>query len=71
MVRVVIITADSSLLRPKLDCEGGYDVAMKGPSVVVLATTDAIGQIFLSQPGQCDFSSAQDSAESLTKLLLG
>ena len=32
----MIITADSLLLRSKLDCNGGYDMAMKGPSVVVV-----------------------------------
>ena len=31
----MIITADSLLPRPKLDCDGGYDVGVKGPSVVV------------------------------------
>ena len=30
------ITSDSLLSRPKLDCDGGYDVAVKGASVVVL-----------------------------------
>jgi len=29
------ITVDNLLLRPKLDCDGGYNVAVKGPSVVV------------------------------------
>jgi hypothetical protein len=37
-VKATIITADSLLLRPKLDCDGGYDVAMKRPSVVVLVS---------------------------------
>ena len=32
----MIITVDSLLSRPKLDCDEGYDVAVKGPSVVVL-----------------------------------
>ena len=31
----MIITADSLLPSPKLDCNEGYDVAVKGPSVVV------------------------------------
>jgi hypothetical protein len=31
----MIITANGLLPRPKLDCDGGYDVAMKGPSIVV------------------------------------
>ena len=35
MVRAMIITADSFLLRPKLDRDGGYDMAVKGPSEVV------------------------------------
>jgi hypothetical protein len=30
------ITADSLLPRPKLDCDVGYDAAVKGASVVVL-----------------------------------
>ena len=34
-VRAMIITTDSLLPRPKLDCDGGYDMAVKGPSVVV------------------------------------
>ena len=34
-VKAITITDDSLLPRPKLDCDGGYDVAMKGPSVVV------------------------------------
>ena len=29
------ITADSLLPRPKSDCNGGYDMAVKGASVVV------------------------------------
>ena len=32
----MIITVDSLLLRAKLDCDGSYDVAVKGLSVVVL-----------------------------------
>jgi hypothetical protein len=35
MVNVMTITIDSLLPRPKLDCDSGYDVAVKGPSVVV------------------------------------
>ena len=31
----MIITANSLLPKPKLDCDEGYDVAVKGPSVVV------------------------------------
>ena len=34
-VTAMTITADSLLPRPKLDCDRGYDVAMKGASVVV------------------------------------
>ena len=30
------IIADSLLPRPKLDCDGGYDVAVKGASAVVM-----------------------------------
>jgi len=40
------ITADSLLLRPKLDCDGGYDVAMKGPSVVVEACCRCMFRVF-------------------------
>ena len=32
------ITAHSLLARPKLDCDVGYDAAVKGASVVVLVT---------------------------------
>jgi hypothetical protein len=31
----MIITTDNILLRPKLDCDEDYDMAMKGLSVVV------------------------------------
>jgi hypothetical protein len=34
-VRAMTITVDSLLPRPKCSCEGGYDVAVKGLSVVV------------------------------------
>ena len=34
-VRAMTITANSLLPRPKYGCDGGYDVAMKGLSVVV------------------------------------
>jgi len=40
-VRAMTITANSLLPRPKCDCDGGYDVAMKGLSVVVF------GSVFL------------------------
>jgi len=35
MVRAMSITADNLLSRPKLDYDVGYNVAMKGASVVV------------------------------------
>ena len=35
-VMAMTITADSLLPKPKCGCDGGYDVAMKGLSVVVL-----------------------------------
>ena len=34
-VKAVTITVDSLLSRPKLDCDMGYDMAVKGASVVV------------------------------------
>jgi hypothetical protein len=34
------ITVDSLLPRRKLDCDGCYNVVVKGPSVVVLASLD-------------------------------
>jgi hypothetical protein len=37
-VRAIIITADSLLLRPKLDYDEGYDVAVKGASAEVFHT---------------------------------
>ena len=37
-VRAMTITIDSSLSRPKLDCDVGYDAVVKGVIVVVLAT---------------------------------
>jgi hypothetical protein len=36
-VKAMAITIDSLPLRPKCGCDRGYDVAMKGPSVVVKA----------------------------------
>jgi hypothetical protein len=36
MVKSMIITADNLLPRPKLDWDDGYNVAVKGPSVVVI-----------------------------------
>jgi hypothetical protein len=41
-MKAMSITADSLLSRPKLDYDGGYDVAMKGPSVVVKLVLSAI-----------------------------
>jgi hypothetical protein len=35
-VMAMSITADSLLPRPKLDCDVGYDEAMKGASVVLI-----------------------------------
>jgi hypothetical protein len=34
-VKAMTITVDSLLPRPKLDCDVGYDAAVKGASVVV------------------------------------
>ena len=36
MVKATAITVDSLLPRPKLDCDVGYDAAMKGVSVAVI-----------------------------------
>jgi hypothetical protein len=41
-VKAMTITADSLLSRPKLDCDVGYDVAVKGLSVVVMDPCDFI-----------------------------
>ena len=35
-VKATTIIVDSLLLRPKLDCDVGYDMAVKGASVVVV-----------------------------------
>ena len=35
MVKAMTITVDSLLSRPKLDCDMGYDAAVKGASVIV------------------------------------
>jgi len=40
MVMAMTITVDNLLPRPKLDCNRGYDTAMKGPSVVVSRIRD-------------------------------
>jgi len=39
-VMTTTINTDSLLLRPKLDYDGGYDVAVKGTSVVVVGGQD-------------------------------
>ena len=36
MAMAMTITTDSLLSKPKSDCDRGYDVAVKGASVVVL-----------------------------------
>jgi len=36
-VQAMTITVDSLLVRPKLDCDVGYDTSVKGVSVVVSA----------------------------------
>jgi hypothetical protein len=36
MVMAMSITADNLLMRPKLDCNVGYDAAVKGVNVVVI-----------------------------------
>jgi hypothetical protein len=38
MVKAMTITVDNLLPKPKLDCDVGYDVAVKGASVVVKET---------------------------------
>ena len=38
-------TTDSLLLRPKLDCDVGYDAAVKGVSVVVLILQVVFGTL--------------------------
>jgi hypothetical protein len=35
MVKAMTFTVDSSLPRPKLDCDVGYEAAVKGVSIVV------------------------------------
>jgi hypothetical protein len=47
-VMTMTITADSLLLRPKLDCDGGYDVAVKGASVVVILVAFMTPVLWLS-----------------------
>ena len=37
-VMTTTITADSLPPKPKLDCYGGYDMVVKGASVVVIGT---------------------------------
>jgi hypothetical protein len=37
-VNAMTITVDSLLPRPKLDCNVGYDAAVKGASVVVIGS---------------------------------
>jgi hypothetical protein len=36
----MIITADNLLSRLKLDCDEGYNVAVKGPSVIVIGVNN-------------------------------
>ena len=40
-VKAMTITVDSLLSRPKLDCDVGYDVTVKGVSVVVEGRREA------------------------------
>jgi hypothetical protein len=40
IVKAMTITVDSLLLRPKLDCDVGYNAVTKGASVVVSPSTD-------------------------------
>ena len=42
MVWAMTITVDSLLPRLKLNCDVGYDVAVKGASVVVVAKVDLV-----------------------------
>ena len=51
MVMAMTITVDSLLPRPKLDCDGCYDVAVKGLNIVVFGTGSdelSIVMIYLS-----------------------
>jgi hypothetical protein len=57
----ITITADILLPRPKSDCDRGYDVAVKGASVVV-------GGRWLGWPGGC---STTPGSRALSLLLEG
>ena len=49
MVKVMAITVDSLLSRPKLDCDWGYDVAVKGLNVVGAGLPSAAMDLGLNQ----------------------
>ena len=47
MVKATTITINSLLARPKLDCDVGYDMAVKGASVVVNGLYILLGPWYL------------------------
>ena len=51
-VKAMTITVDNLLPRPKLDCDVGYDVAMKGASVVVLLKSKVLYSYASASPSQ-------------------
>ena len=61
-VKTMTITVDSLLLRPKLDCDVGYDVVVKGASVVVYSWEDLHDKIMANFKG---FSSKSLTASDL------
>jgi hypothetical protein len=50
----MIITADSLLSRPKFDYNEGYDVAVKGPNIVVFAPEGGRTQDLRGTAGSID-----------------
>ena len=49
-VKAMTITVDSLLPRPKLDCNVGYDAAVKGASVVVKGRAMKLEQAMNNEP---------------------
>ena len=62
MVKAMTITVNSVLPRLKLDCGVGYDVAMKGVSVVVYSWEDLHDKIMANFKG---FSSKSLTASDI------
>ena len=64
-VKAMTITVDSLLPRPKLDCDWGYDVAVKGLSVVVILFLEHLLTILV--PKKCVHDRSYMHCRGVTK----